>query len=258
MGSCAGGPAGSSIFSCPPLRTAARAADEPAGCRSLRPRVGVGRRPDPRRSAGGRRRPDRVRVPGRPARILFGGSAQPVAGDVRGRHSKAGREEAPTAFGSRLSPRPTVPDGTDARHVFACHIHAGDGGRVVAAAYGRPLFRPAALSDPLAWPATGITAEFTAVSTPTLSAIAPGYEDAEAAWNDVVSNPDAMIVSQEFLQMGGGPPENLVDVGEQVEMTDPVSGRTTARTVVGITEGDEARSGAFMSLDSLNNALEGR
>ena len=130
--------------------------------------------------------------------------------------------------------------------------------RVVAAGYGRPLFRPAALSDPLAWPATGITAEFTAVSTPTLSAIAPGYEDAEAAWNEVVSNPDAMIVSQEFLQMGGGPPENLVDVGEQVEVTDPVSGRTTARTVVGITEGDEARSGAFMSLDSLNNALEGR
>ena len=130
--------------------------------------------------------------------------------------------------------------------------------RVVATGYGRPLFEPPSLDDAVRWPATGVTADFTAESSPNLSIIADGFEDADAVWEEVVENPEAMIVSQGFLQAGGGPPENLVGIGDEVEVTDPVSGRTTSRTVVGITEGDEARSGAFMSLDSLNEALDGR
>ena len=130
--------------------------------------------------------------------------------------------------------------------------------RVVGAGFGRPLFKSSSVSQAIPWPATGITAEFTAVTPPNLAAIAPAFEGAEDAWEEVVSNPEAMIVSEEFLQMGGGPPENLVDVGERVEVTNPVSGTITSRVVVGITEGDEARSGAFLSLESLTEVLGGR
>jgi putative ABC transport system permease protein len=130
--------------------------------------------------------------------------------------------------------------------------------RVVATASGSPLFGTETNDGPVQWPATGVTAEFTEVDVPRLSRIAPEFEDAATAWEEVLSNPKAMIVPQEFLQAGGGPPENLVGVGDEVEVIDPVSGRTTSRTVVGITEGDEARSGAFMSFDSLNEVLAGR
>ena len=130
--------------------------------------------------------------------------------------------------------------------------------RVIATGHGRPLFEPPSMDDPVRWPATGITADFIAESAPKLSMIADGFEDAGAVWEEIVENPETMIVSQGFLQAGGGPPENIVGIGEEVDVTDPVSGRTTSRTVVGLTEGDEARSGAFMSLDSLNEALDGR
>ena len=130
--------------------------------------------------------------------------------------------------------------------------------RVVAAGYGRPLFESPALDDPIQWPATGITEEFSVQSAPKLSRFSPEFENADAAWDELISNPTAMIVSQNFLQMGGGPPENLVGVGNEVEITDPVTGATATRTVVGLTEGDEAQSGAFMSLESLNEALGGR
>jgi putative ABC transport system permease protein len=66
-----------------------------------------------------------------------------------------------------------------------------------------------------------------------------------------------VIVSEEFLQLGG-PPESLVAPGDQVEVVDPFTGVTRNVDVIALLEGDEARSGAYMSFDAVDASLGGR
>jgi putative ABC transport system permease protein len=126
--------------------------------------------------------------------------------------------------------------------------------RVVATNYGTPLFEVDGFSNPTAWPATGITPEFTEVGPPKLAEFATRFDNQQDAWAEVTSNSNIAIVSSEFLQQGG-PPENEVGIGDEIGVIDPVTGRTTTREVVGLTETDEARSGAYMSFESLEDVL---
>jgi putative ABC transport system permease protein len=129
--------------------------------------------------------------------------------------------------------------------------------RVVAANYGIPLFRPDGVADARRWPAVGITDEFTEVGPPELGSWAARFHSDQEAWEEVASDYSVVIVSEEFLKQGG-PPQGLVEIGEELSVIDPVTGTTTTREVVGLLASDEARAGAYMSFDSLDDALGGR
>jgi putative ABC transport system permease protein len=128
---------------------------------------------------------------------------------------------------------------------------------VVATHYGTPLFQVEGGSDAIPWPATGITDEFAEAGAPKLEDMAPRFDREVEVWKELASNDAAVVVSEDFLQQGG-PPENLVAVGDEVNLIDPVSGDGTRLEVVALTQGDEARSGAYMSSDAVADVLGDR
>jgi putative ABC transport system permease protein len=128
---------------------------------------------------------------------------------------------------------------------------------VVATNYGTPLFQVEGNYDPTPWPATGITEDFADAGAPKLADMAPRFDREGEVWEELASNDAAVIVSEEFLQQGG-PPENLVAVGDEVSVVDPVSGDETRLEVIALIQGDEARSGAYMSFDAVSEVLGGR
>jgi putative ABC transport system permease protein len=77
------------------------------------------------------------------------------------------------------------------------------------------------------------------------------YPDADAAYRDVLADPGLVIVSDFFLQGGGGPPEESLDPGEKISLRDPVSGRTRDLTIAAIADSSFGNAGAFISIDSL-------
>ncbi len=77
------------------------------------------------------------------------------------------------------------------------------------------------------------------------------YPDADAAYRDVLADPGLVIVSDFFLQGGGGPPEESLDPGEKISLRDPVSGRTRDLTIAAIADSSFGNAGAFVSIDSL-------
>jgi putative ABC transport system permease protein len=129
--------------------------------------------------------------------------------------------------------------------------------RVVAANFGIPLFESERVERQTAWPATGITEEFTGAGAPGLMEYSARFVTEREVWDAVAANDDLVIVPEEFLQPGG-PPQRLVTVGDRLTVVDPVTGRAVERDVIGVTQNDEARSGAYMSFESLDEALGGR
>jgi putative ABC transport system permease protein len=140
----------------------------------------------------------------------------------------------------------------------ARRMEAVDGvDRVVATNFGLPLFESERVERQTAWPATGITDEFTGAGAPGLMEYSARFDTEHEVWDAVAANDDVVIVPEEFLQPGG-PPQRLVTVGDRLTVVDPLTGRSVEREVIGLTQNDEARSGAYMSFESLDGALGGR
>ena len=99
--------------------------------------------------------------------------------------------------------------------------------------------------DPTGWPVTGFGPEL-AAAPPTLVDLG-SYATNEAAWQAVANDPTLIIVDNNFLASGGGPPSNPADIGETVVITDPRSGQQRQLTVAAIAEDDFINNGAFMS-----------
>ena len=99
--------------------------------------------------------------------------------------------------------------------------------------------------DPTGWPVTGFGPEL-AAAPPTLVDLG-SYATNEAAWQAVADDPTLIIVDNNFLATGGGPPSNPADIGETVVITDPRSGQQRQLTVAAIAEDDFINNGAFMS-----------
>jgi putative ABC transport system permease protein len=74
----------------------------------------------------------------------------------------------------------------------------------------------------------------------------------------MIADPSTIIISNFFLQGGGGPPENIVEVGDTVPVTDPVTGTETERTVIGMLASDSTFSGAFISEESARELFSER
>jgi putative ABC transport system permease protein len=77
------------------------------------------------------------------------------------------------------------------------------------------------------------------------------YPDADAAYRAVLGDPGLVIVSDFFLQDGGGPPEEALAPGEVITLRDPVSGRTRELAIAALADSSFANAGAYISRDSL-------
>jgi putative ABC transport system permease protein len=123
--------------------------------------------------------------------------------------------------------------------------------------YGTPLFHPPALDEPAEWFATGIGSDFVEIGAPELQERAPGLESDTAAYEELLSDPETTIIDAFFLQFGG-PPAALIQVGDTMPVTDPVTGKSVERKVIGITNSGQSLSGVFMSRESLRQVLGDR
>ncbi|HSL60026.1 MAG TPA: FtsX-like permease family protein, partial [Acidimicrobiales bacterium] len=103
--------------------------------------------------------------------------------------------------------------------------------------------------DPVTWPVTGFDAELLA-GPPTLIDLG-GHPDAATAWRAVLDDPSLTIVDEIFLVTTIGPPGDLVEVGEVVTMTDPVSGRSHDLTVTALASSDYVTNGAYVTRDAV-------
>lgn len=103
------------------------------------------------------------------------------------------------------------------------------------------------------WFASGYDRSFLRRQPPTLDRWLPELDDQQAVWEHVLRNPSTMIVGAQFLQEAGAPQN--VQLGDAVEVRDPITGDVAQRQVVGIMKGGLAFSGAFMSEDSITSLL---
>jgi putative ABC transport system permease protein len=120
------------------------------------------------------------------------------------------------------------------------------------------LYQPDGVDAPVAWTATGIDESFVAAGTPLLNEKEEG-KSAKEVWETVLEDPSTVIIDTFFLQEGGGgPPTRVVDIGAEVTLVDPLTGRRTERRVIGVVDTDVTFAGSWMSNRSLNEALDGR
>ena len=101
------------------------------------------------------------------------------------------------------------------------------------------------------WYVTGIDEAFVEQGPTALEDVGD-FSDAASAYRAVLSDPGTIIVSEFFLQDGGGPPEAALAPGEQVSLRDPVSGRTAELTVAAVAKSSFANDGAYVSMRSLS------
>jgi putative ABC transport system permease protein len=118
---------------------------------------------------------------------------------------------------------------------------------------GTGLFQPNGLAAPQPWPVSGIDRSFVRVGTPVLSKRAPGLTSATQVWNKLLSDPSTMVIDSFFLQNGPAPPP--VTPGDTVTVADPLTGKQTQRTVIGIVDTDATNFGVYMSKRSLHRAF---
>ena len=115
---------------------------------------------------------------------------------------------------------------------------------------GLALFQPEGFDEPQGWPVTGASEQLVAQGPPALEERADEFESDAAVWDEMLADPNTIIVSSFFLQGGGGPPENVVEVGDTIPVIDQVTGTETERTVIGTLASDSTFAGGFISEDS--------
>jgi putative ABC transport system permease protein len=89
-------------------------------------------------------------------------------------------------------------------------------------------------TEPTPWPMTGYDDSLLADGGPDLLARDPTYPTDRAALEAVAADPSLAIVSEFFLQDGGGPADDSVDVGDTITVTNPATGEVRRLTVAGL------------------------
>ena len=102
------------------------------------------------------------------------------------------------------------------------------------------------------WFVTGIDEAFVDQGPTSLSDLGP-HADADRAYRAVLADPGLVIVSDFFLQDGGGPPGPALAPGQRITLRDPVSGRARDLTIAAISESSFANDAAYVSLPSLRD-----
>jgi putative ABC transport system permease protein len=130
-------------------------------------------------------------------------------------------------------------------------LESVDGINTVAPLFpGQALFQPEGYDKPEAWPVTGAGDKLVEQGPPALEERADDFETDAAVWDEMLADPNTIIISNFFLQGGGGPPENIVEIGDTMPVIDPVTGAETERTVIGILASDSTFVGGFFSEES--------
>ena len=112
---------------------------------------------------------------------------------------------------------------------------------------GTPRFSSPLHPTPIAWPISGFDRSFLENGRPTLSARDGRYGSDADVWNAVVTSPNLAIVASNFLQEGGGPPQNLVRVGDTITAFNASTNQRQPLTVAGILASDWLDQGVVMS-----------
>ncbi|MGH2700133.1 MAG: ABC transporter permease, partial [Actinomycetota bacterium] len=135
-------------------------------------------------------------------------------------------------------------------------LESVDGVEAVAPLFpGQALFQPDTLDEPQAWPVTGVGDALIDGGPPALTERADEFATDADVWAELKSDLGAIIVSEFFLQGEGGPPASIVEVGDSVAITNPITGEESERTIVAMLESDSTFAGAFVSEESARELL---
>lgn len=112
---------------------------------------------------------------------------------------------------------------------------------------GFPEFTAPISSEPTTWPMSGFDRSLLDRGQPALASHLPRFDSELDTWEAVLDAEDLAIVSDFFLQEGGGPPEERVHLGEVIVATNPITGDTRRFTIAGILASDFVDHGAMVS-----------
>jgi putative ABC transport system permease protein len=127
---------------------------------------------------------------------------------------------------------------------------------VSAALYGAARFTLADGTEDM-WPVTGVDRSFLTASPPELEETAPGLGSNLDVWKKIVSDPTVAAVPKFFLQQGGGGPSApLVQLGDTVQMADPVTGKSSERKIIAFTASQDFQTlSSYMSYGGVRKVL---
>jgi putative ABC transport system permease protein len=108
------------------------------------------------------------------------------------------------------------------------------------------------LTGPREWAATGYDPRFVDHGAPKLHDRGRYATDA-AAYRAVLASPDLAIVEASFLASGGGPPHDLVGLGDRFTAQDEASGRSRTFTIAAISTNDVANNGVLFGIDAAHD-----
>ena len=112
---------------------------------------------------------------------------------------------------------------------------------------GTPKFSTADHPELTTWPISGFDKSFLERGHPKLASHLARFRDERETWNAVLNSKDLVILSDFFLDEGGGPPQAGIDVGEQVVAYNVLTRDRRVLTVAGILSSDFLDQGAVVS-----------
>ncbi len=107
------------------------------------------------------------------------------------------------------------------------------------------------------WTATGYDQRFVDHGAPKLDDRGRYASDA-AAYRAVLAAPDLAIVEATFLASGGGPPRDVVGVGDRFTTQDEASGRSRTFTIAAISTTDVADNGVLFGMTAARDLFGAR
>ena len=112
--------------------------------------------------------------------------------------------------------------------------------------------------DPTPWPVAGFGPEFVELGAPALEERPLQFRTDAEAYRAVLADPGLVIVDEFFLQGGGGPPEDAVELGDEIVVSDPGSGRRRTLRVGAVAESGFVFAPALMSTAGLQELAGAR
>jgi len=113
------------------------------------------------------------------------------------------------------------------------------------------------LTESREWAATGYDSRFVDHGAPKLDDDGRYPTDA-AAYRAVLASPDLAIVESSFLAAGGGPPHDVVGIGDRFTAQDQASGRSRIFTIAAISSADVANNGVLFGVTAARDLFGAR